>query len=87
MKSEDQLGENLFIFYVFNSFGFIHFVWVLLPLCLFWTNIFHVKNGTNQLKWGHSIITFILRGEGGPLKCKRMQTGREGCHFSVSVGI
>ena len=29
---------------IFNSFGFIEFVLVLFPLCLFWTIIFLVKN-------------------------------------------
>ena len=62
MKSEDQLAQNWFTFNFFNSFVFIDFVLVLLPLCLLCTYIYLAKNGTNQLIWGHSIITFALRG-------------------------
>ena len=61
MKSEDQLAQNWFIFIFFNSVGFSDFVLVLFHLCLFWTYIFLAKDGTNQFKWGHSIIMFALR--------------------------
>ena len=90
MKSEHQLTQNWFIFNVFsvfNVFGSIDFVLVLFPLCLFWTYIFLAKNGTNQLKWSRSIITFAFRGDGAPLKCKHMQTGRERDHFNANVRI
>ena len=78
MKSEDELAQNWFIFNVFNSgFGFIEFVLVLFYLRVFWTNIFSQKNGTNQLKWGHSILTFTLSG-GGKFNrnvCKKGEKG------------
>ena len=44
---------------------------------LLWTYICITKNGTNQLKWAHSIITFAFRGRGGPVKCEGMQIARE----------
>ena len=87
MKPEDQLAHNWFIFNVFNIFDFTNFVLVLFPLCLFWTQIFLSKNGTNQIKWVHSIILFAFSREGCPLKCKRMQTGREEGHFITNICI
>ena len=39
---------------------------------------------------GHSIITFALRGEGGPSKCDHMRTsggGRRWCHINANVCI
>ena len=57
MKSEDQLAQNWVIFNAFNSCGFIDFVLISSPLCLFWTYIFLVikavlinLNGTIQLE-------------------------------------
>ena len=52
MKSEDQLAQNGLHL---RCFGFVSFVFIL--------HIdFLAKSGTNQLKWGHSIITFALSG-------------------------
>ena len=88
MKSEDNLAQNWFIFNIFNSLGFTEFVLVLFPLCLFLRSIFLAKNGTNQIKWGHSIITFALRGREvhqNAKVCK--QRDREGVHFIANVPI
>ena len=86
MKSEDQLAQNWFIFNVFNSFGFIDFVLVLFPLCLFWTYIFLTKNGTNQLKY-HLIITFTLMRRGDSIKIQMYANRERGGHFNGNVLI
>ena len=83
MKSQDQLAQNWFIFNVFGIFGFLDFVLALFPLCLFWTYIFLAKNGTNQLKWGHSIITFALRGWGRAGRFIKMRTEAKITRFLV----
>ena len=33
----------------------------------------------------HSIITFALRGEGGPSNCKHIRTGGGSCHINANV--
>ena len=77
MKLEDQMAQNC---------SYLIFSTVLAPLTLFWFSFFRVyfghiffsqENGPNYLKWNHSIITFVLKGDGSPLKCERMQTGRD----------
>ena len=60
MKSEDQLAWNSFKWNVFNSFGFTDFVFVLFPLCLFWTYFFRKKIDTIQLKCNFSRETSVI---------------------------
>ena len=84
MNSGDQLTQNWLIVNVF-SFGFTDFALVLFPLYLFWTNIFLEKLELINLNGAIQLLSSRLSGRRRPLKCKRMQAGKDGGHFSVNV--
>ena len=84
MNSGDQLAQNWLIVNVF-SFGFTGFALVLFPLYLFWINIFLEKLELINLNGAIQLLSSRLWGRRRPLKCKRMQAGKDGGHFSVNV--
>ena len=57
-------------------------------LCVYFGHIFSPQNnGTNQLKWGHSIITFTVREGEGFIKMQTYTNGESGGRFSANVRI